>query len=86
MNETQTKGWVADLIEFYDFIWEQGTEICGYHMNEMLIEDFRTGGPLFQEMVKKIQERFPTEASAREAMRFFMLSEALSKRIRQWRG
>jgi len=59
--------WVENLIEFYDFVWEEGTKICGRHVNEQLIEDFKEGGELFQEMVRKISEEFPTEADARKA-------------------
>lgn len=63
------KNWVDELVEFYDFVWQEGTELCGYHVNNQLIEDFAKGGSLFEQMKQKIVEKFPTEKAARESLK-----------------
>ena len=63
---TKKKDWFTELIDFYDFIWEYGIEICSHHINEELIKDFAKGGNKFEEMKQKIIEKFPTEKEARE--------------------
>jgi hypothetical protein len=61
------QNWLEELIEFYNFVWKSGTEACGKCVNEKLMEDFANGGSLFEQMKKKIIERFPTRQSANKA-------------------
>lgn len=58
--------WLNDLIKFYDFIWKEGTALCGHHVNKQLMKDFEEGGTLFEEMKQKIIEKYPTEEMARK--------------------
>lgn len=62
------KSWVEEEIDFYDFIWRTGTEICAFHVNEELMEDFRNGGDMFKKMVTKIADKYPTRESALKVM------------------
>ena len=61
------KTWIDDTVELYDFIWSDGLEMCGYHVNEALLENFRNGGELFENMKRKIIEKYPTAESALKA-------------------
>jgi hypothetical protein len=61
------KTMLDELVELYDFIWETGTELCGKHANDQLIEDFRKGGNLFEEMKAKIVEKYPTIEDVQKA-------------------
>ena len=63
------KDWLTEEIDFYDFIWRSGTELCGSHVNAELMEDFAKGGDMFERMKAKILEKYPTRESALEAAR-----------------
>lgn len=67
--------WMSELIEFYDFVWNSGVELCGEHVNGALIEDFAKGGTLFEKMKEKILEKYPTEIDARKA---FSLNQVIN--------
>ena len=61
------KTWIDETIKLYDFIWEEGTSSCGYHVNKELMEDFAKGGSMFENMKKQILEKFPTIQDALDA-------------------
>lgn len=56
----KNKNWVDETVDIYDFIWSAGTQMCGFHVNEALVKDFREEWPMFEEMKKKIFEKYPT--------------------------
>lgn len=56
--------WLNNEIEFYDFIWREGTELCENHVNSELMADFAKGGNLFEEMKAKILQKFPSREKA----------------------
>ena len=58
---------MEDLRSLYDFVWESGLDMCGYHVNQELMRDFAEGGPRSQEMMAKILEKYPTLEDAKRA-------------------
>jgi len=65
------KNWLEELINFYDFIWEEGINACGKCINQKILEDFQSGGNNFETMKKAILRKFPTEKSAKKAYNQF---------------
>lgn len=61
--------WLDEEVEFYDFIWDEGLQLCGKVVNKQLMDDFAKGGSLFEDMKKKITEKFPTRESALKAFK-----------------
>lgn len=59
--------WLDELISLYDFIWAKGVQAHSACINDTLIEDFRQGGPQFEQMKERIMERFPTLEDAKAA-------------------
>lgn len=59
--------WLKDEIDFYDFIWTEALNLCATHVNDELIEDFKKGGTKFDEMSRRIMEKFPTREDALKA-------------------
>lgn len=66
-NNMYKKTWIDDAVDLYDFIWKEGTNLCGFHVNQELMEDFANGGHMFEEMKVAILEKFPTPESALQA-------------------
>jgi len=56
--------WLNVLVEFYDFIWEQGLEAHASCVNSELLLDFQNGGDKFEQMKKLIVKKFPDFQSA----------------------
>ncbi len=61
------ENWMEKLVEFYDFVWSEGVSAHGSCINNELLEDFKEGGDKFQQMIKLIVKKFPTEEDARKA-------------------
>ena len=62
------KNWIDEEIDFYDFIWSEGTRLCANHVNDELRQDFAKGGNKFEEMKAEILKRFPTREEAQRAL------------------
>lgn len=62
--EKMNKTWLDKEIEFNDFIWKEGLDMCGKCINKELFKDFEEGGKEFENMKKLIIEKFPTKNNA----------------------
>ena len=58
------KTWLDNLIEFYDFVWQSGTDINPGDINDEIMADFVQGGDKFEQMKVLILKKFPTKKSA----------------------
>ena len=61
--------WLDNLVEFYDFIWEEGINACASCINKELLQDFQSGGDKFEMMKMAIIKKFPTKAEAEKAFK-----------------
>lgn len=64
MKGDKMDSWMDIEVAFYDFIWAYGTEACTECINSELFSDFAAGGDKFEQMKKKILEKWPTRAEA----------------------
>lgn len=66
MKKIKTENWLDEFIEFYDFVWKTGMNMCAKCCNKELLQDFQNGGNQFEEMKKAIVKKFPTYNKAKE--------------------
>ena len=66
--------WIRELVEFYDFIFMEASNLCGSHFHDQLIAEMQQeggwadGSNLYERTITKIEELWPTYD---EAMRAF---------------
>lgn len=56
--------WVKVQVAFYDFIFQEGTELCPAHWKEKADKEFKDGGDFYEQSVAQIEKRFVSFAAA----------------------